>query len=393
MLGINRSAAPDVLAYPVGWFSPSYKMLLEVWRECVRIFAPITLRSNVQDRRIEFVTGGLLEFWSLDNPDVARGRKYKRAIIDEAAMIPMLLSVFHHVIRPALADYQGDAWFLSTPKGMNDFKTIFDWGNDPLRPEWASWQMPTSFNPFIADSEIEAMRQEMPARTYNQEVLAIFTENEGAVFRNIPACLHAPQTRPDQHEGHTLYAGVDWGKQNDFTAVSVGCADCRIEVALDRFNQIDYAFQHGRLAALVDKWNVTGILPERNSAGEPIIEQLERAGLPIMPGPDSKAGFMTTASTKPPLIENMALTMERTEFQFQSIPVATAELEAYERKVSTVTGRSTYSAPEGGHDDTVMARALLLWALNQPQGAAMRQAQVRGRKQGNIRQLTTRRTS
>ena len=38
--------------------------------------------------------------------------------------------------------------------------------------------------------------------------------------------------------------------------------------------------------------------------------------------------------------------------------MATLELEAYERKVSATTGRSAYSAPEGLHDDTVMARAL-----------------------------------
>ena len=35
-------------------------------------------------------------------------------------------------------------------------------------------------------------------------------------------------------------------------------------------------------------------------------------------------------------------------------------MEAYERKVSPVTGRSQYSAPEGLHDDTVIARALMV---------------------------------
>ena len=63
-------------------------------------------------------------------------------------------------------------------------------------------------------------------------------------------------------------------------------------------------------------------------------------------------GFVFTASSKPPLIESLALAFERED------PVATLELEAYERKVSGTTGRSAYSAPEGLHDDTVMARAL-----------------------------------
>ena len=73
-------------------------------------------------------------------------------------------------------------------------------------------------------------------------------------------------------------------------------------------------------------------------------------------------GYVITASSKPPLIENLALALEKAEWQFQGDPVWTAELEAYERTVSANTGRSSYSAPEGCHDDTVMARALMAWA-------------------------------
>ena len=39
-------------------------------------------------------------------------------------------------------------------------------------------------------------------------------------------------------------------------------------------------------------------------------------------------------------------------------PILKGELMAYERKVSPTTGRSQYSAPEGLHDDCVMAIAL-----------------------------------
>ena len=54
------------------------------------------------------------------------------------------------------------------------------------------------------------------------------------------------------------------------------------------------------------------------------------------------------------------MTLEREEFQFINDPVWTGELEAYERKVSPTTGRSQYNAPEGMHDDTVIARALMI---------------------------------
>lgn len=67
---------------------------------------------------------------------------------------------------------------------------------------------------------------------------------------------------------------------------------------------------------------------------------------------------MFTATSKPPLIESLALAFEREECRWQDDPIWTGELEAYERKVSPITGRSQYSAPEGMHDDTVIARAL-----------------------------------
>jgi len=176
------------------------------------------------------------------------------------------------------------------------------------------------------------------------------------VFRNLAACMGAHKSTPQEHPGHRIVFGVDWGKQNDYTAISAMCDDCKCEVEHDRFNQIDYEFQRGRLVTLAQYWRPSSIIAEANAMGEPIIEQLERQGLPMV-------HFQTTAQSKPPLIESMALAFERAEYQWIDDPVWTAELEAYERKVSTQTGRSSYSAPEGMHDDTVMARALSLHGM------------------------------
>lgn len=359
VLGIDRLVEPALQGYPVAWFSPTYKMLSEVWRAVRNLLQPVTAKRDAQEHRIELITGGVVDMWSLDNPDVARGRKYKRIVCDEWAMVANAEEAWQNVIRPTLADYQGDAWFLTTPKGRNFAWTMYQWGIEPAMHEWACWQMPTGVNPFIDPGEIEAMRQEMPEAVFRQEVLAEFLENEGAVFRNIKDCLKAPKgATPDEHRGHHIVAGVDWGKHNDFTAISVVCSTCRREVALDRFNKIDYAFQRERLRALCDAWHVGHIEAESNAMGEPVIEQLQREGLPV-------SGFQTTATSKPPLIESLALAFEREECQWIDDPVWTGELEAYERKVSATTGRSSYSAPEGLHDDTVMARALAHWALQQ----------------------------
>lgn len=303
---------------------------------------------------------------SLDDPDNARGYTLSGVGIDECADVKQ--EAWYEVLRPTLIDTNGWSWGIGTPKGRNWFfrEHMTALGMDNA----TSWQAPTVGcviqdgrlvrkphpleNPFVPFEEIERLWATMPERTFRQEILAEFIEGEGAVFRNIAACMNAPATTPEAHAGHTIVAGIDWGKQNDFTAISVGCRDCRMEVAKDRFNQIDYVFQRDRLKVLCERWQPATILAESNSIGEPNLEMLQRDGLPVMP-------FQTTATTKPPLIENLALALERTEWQFQDDRVWTMELEAYERTVSPTTGRSSYSAPEGGHDDTVMSRALMLW--------------------------------
>src|SRR4051794_28279455 len=75
-LGVDRILEPALSGKPVGWFAPTYKILIPAWREIVSLLAPITRRRSDQEHRIELVTGGVVEMWSLDDPDGARGRAY-----------------------------------------------------------------------------------------------------------------------------------------------------------------------------------------------------------------------------------------------------------------------------------------------------------------------------
>lgn len=359
VLGIDRIVRPAMKGLPVAWFSPTYKMLTEVWREMRRVLQPVTSRISAQEHRLELTSGGIVDMWSLDSPDVARGRKYACAVIDEAAMVAGLQDAWQGVIRPTLTDYEGEAWFLSTPRGMNYFKQMFDYGQDVLMPDWASWHKPTVANPFINPAEVEKARLELPEQTFAQEYLAEFIRNEGAVFRNLEANMTALPTTPDAHVGHRMVAGVDWAQKHDFTCICVLCVQCMREVELDRFNQIAWDFQRDRLRIILDKWRVADCLAEENSIGSPNILELQKLDLPVR-------AFSTTATTKPPLIQSLALALEKQEIAWLNDPTALAELAAYESKISANTGRVSYGAPEGMHDDTVIARALALLALSRP---------------------------
>ena len=309
--------------------------------------------------------GGRIKAKTAWNADTMKGDYGDFIVLDEFAQ--MHPDVWDFVVAPMLADTDGDCWFISTPLRRNHFFKLYQkaLGDDTGR--WAQFHATTHDNPHLSAEAVAELTADMSDTAYRQEIMAEFLEQEGAVFRNIAACLFAPlDATPDQVAAHRLVAGVDWGKERDFTVISIFDATTNIEVMFDRFNQIDYTFQRDRLASLCDVWGVDEVWVEHNSIGIPNFEALQRDGLPVV-------AFETTAKSKPPLIESLALAFEREEAQWMDIPIATGELESYERKVSATTGRSTYSAPTGLHDDSVMARGIVWWAaLHRPQSTVAR---------------------
>jgi len=348
LLGENVTIRPALNGEPTGWFSPTYKMLAEVWREVKQIVRPVIAKSSEEEKRLELVGGGVIDMWSLDRPDVARGRKYKNIVVDEAAMIPDLMSIWDHVLRPTLADLRGTAWFFSTPKGRNGFWQLYQRGQDEQESDWRSWAFPTGDNPFIPSSEIEAMRRSMPERIFQQEILAAFLDDAGGVFRKVIEA--ATLTPKEPQKGRDYIFGIDWAKYTDYSVIVVMDAGTRQMVAMDRFNQIDYSVQVSRVKALAERYQPQVIIAETNSIGDPIIEQMRLEGLPVR-------GFTTTSASKQAIIDGLALAFERHEISILNDQVLINELQAYESS-RLPGGGFRYSAPEGMHDDTVMALAL-----------------------------------
>lgn len=356
-LGIRIGADLLLKGYPVAWFSPTYKMMEEVWTEFKSRLMPIVTEKDEQQHRLVLATKGVMDFWSLDSADTPRGRKYKAALIDEASIVPKLKYAWENVILARLTDYGGDAWFFSTPKGMGYFYELYNMGAN--NADWASWRFPTSANPYIPKTSIETARKTMSDMAYRQEYLAEFIA-DGSYFTNVSACatIDAPDT-PAAHDGHTIYMGVDWGISNDFTVATLLCPQCNRVV--DWFSTTGGTFmqQRARVTEYAKRWSVVGILPERNSIGYPNIEILFDDGLPIMNGSDNRLGFYTTALNKAGLIERLKLALEKDGLLVPS--EYAMELNAFE-----ITARDgsppKFSAPDGQHDDRVISLALSVQA-------------------------------
>lgn len=351
-LGVNECFDVASRGGRAWWVAPTYKMSEVGWRPIRQMAVQVNGDVNLSDRRVILPNGGEISVRSADNPDSLRGESLNLVIMDEAAFVKE--AAWTEALRPALSDRKGKAIFISTPKGRNWFWHIWQRGQEG--GEWQSWQLPTETNPYIDPAEIEAARLSLPERIFQQEYLAQFIEDGAGVFRRIMAA--ATSTPLEQRRGGAYVFGVDWGKFEDFTAISVIDIVSKKQVALDRFNQIDYHVQTQRLKAMADKFQPVSIIAEANSIGEPLIENLRRMGLPVRP-------FTTTNASKSNIIEALALAFERGEISILSDPVQIAELQAYELE-RLPGGMVRYNAPAGLHDDTVMALALAWHGASKP---------------------------
>lgn len=161
-LAINELIIQPALdGFPVGYFAPTYSDLHDVWIEVRSILHDVISVKNEQQKQLRLITGGIIDFWGMDNPDSGRGRHYKRVVVDEAEKAKKFNEAWQGTILPTLLDLGGDAWILSTPKfGQTYFKQLFKHGREG-KTGWASFNLSTYSNPHIDHSELEMIRQTM----------------------------------------------------------------------------------------------------------------------------------------------------------------------------------------------------------------------------------------
>ena len=346
---------------PIVWGAPTYDQVWTAWEETQRACRGVATFN--QSRMTAVLGRGAMIFRSLDDPDNARSKTAGGIVVDEAADVAEVAYV--EVLLPMLMDTGG--WFIAagTPKGRNWFWRECMAAASGDRPDSILFQAPSLGvritpdglvrdphpleNPHLSFEEIAHLYRTMPERAFRQEILAEFIDDAGGVFRRVSDAATAQPA--DRVEGHTYVMGCDWGKYNDYTVLTVIDATTHDLVALDRFHQIDYRLQLGRVLALYERYQPDVIIAEKNSMGDPITEQLYyEHNLPVK-------AFTTTNASKAKIIDGLSLAFERSQLRILNDATLISELQAYEA-ARLPGGLLRYSAPEGMHDDCVMSLAL-----------------------------------
>ena len=335
MLSVNLLAETAIDGYPAGYFAPTYKLLEGTFKECLSALDPIISKKH-DNQFIELITGGSIEFWSLDNPQAGRSRKYKVAIIDEAAFVKNLWEAWTQAIRATLTDLKGDAWFLSTPKGKNDFYKLFQRGVSG-EENWQSWQMTTYDNPYIDPKEIDDAKRDLPEIAFNQEYLAEFADNAANPFglNFIQQCTYPMSTLPP------VCFGIDLAKSYDWTVIiglDVNGSVCHF----DRF-QKDWK----QTITHINNLPVVPISIDTTGVGDPVAEMVDKRYYLDM--------FKFSNTSKQQLMEMLAIGIQQRKINFPE-GLITEELGNFEYEYTK--GGVKYSAPTGLHDDCVCSLAL-----------------------------------
>ena len=159
---IKELTDPVLDGYPVGIFCPIERDFLRTWEELKGLYRDLIKKKHETYFTMELYTGGIIHMWSMKAVDNGRGEHYKRVIVDEFAKASYGKKSWEETIRATLADYRGDAWFLSTPKGRANYFYMLKkmHKNDP---DWTFHKYTSYDNPYLAREEIDS------ARTYTSD--------------------------------------------------------------------------------------------------------------------------------------------------------------------------------------------------------------------------------
>ena len=151
-----------------GYVAPFYRQAKSVaWDYLKRYSAPIPgISINESELRIDYPNGSRIQLFGADNADSLRGLFFDGIVADEYG--DWKPSVWAYVIRPALADRQGWAVIIGTPKGRNQFFEVF---NKALNDDdWLALKIVASESGLLPPTELDALKKELTDDAWRQEM-------------------------------------------------------------------------------------------------------------------------------------------------------------------------------------------------------------------------------
>lgn len=333
------------------WVSPVYSQAKKVFTELTNTIAGTALTKSVNksELTITFINGSVIYFRSGEREDTLRGYTLDYLIVDEAAYIKD--NVWTEVLRPTVLVNGKKVLFISTPKGKNWFYTLAMRGLSDDYPQYKTFHATSFDTPFITQEELQEAKMSLPETIYKQEILAEFIDDGGEVFGNLKlSCILS--NYPQQDSNKKYYAGLDFGRQNDYTVLTILNSDGEM-VDFYRERQKSWDIIISEVVNKLRKWRPV-CYAEVNSIGDVLYEQIKKQYPSVQP-------FITNSDTKQNMIEDLIMGMNEEKIKLPS-PDLNAdlykELSVFTYEYSPKSRKIKYGGPNGFHDDCVISLAL-----------------------------------
>lgn len=340
------------------WVSPVYSQCRKVFSEIIKAIQETGLTSeyNKSNLVIKLVNGSTIYFKSGERADTMRGYTLTHLIVDEAAFIKD--DVWNLVLKQTVLVKGKKVLFISTPKGKNYLYNLALRGEDLEQPNYR-WIRGTSYDtPYITADELDEAKLTLPEEIFKQEILGEFIDSGGEVFKGLEKYCVLTYFTP-KIQGKKYYAGVDFGRQNDYTALTIFDDDGKMVYGWrERHKPWQEIINH--IVKKLKEYDAQTQV-EVNSIGDVLFDEMKKQYQKVEP-------FVTSNQSKQQIIEDLIYAVNENLIQLPTKEVYAPlyqELGTFTYEYSLKTRKIKYGAMEGAHDDTVMSLGIAYNTLRQ----------------------------
>lgn len=236
---------------------------------------------NVAELSVTLPNGARIRLYGADNPDALRGGYFDGVVLDEKG--DMKPHVWGEIVRPMLADREGWAIFIGTPKGVNQFSELYFDAISGKREGWRGDLRRARDTGVISDQEIEAAREEMSPQQFSQEFDCDFAAAQTNALLSLENVLAAQKRAiPEREFTHApKVLGVDVAREgDDRSCIFLRQGLVAFEPRVLRID--DLMTLAGQAAEVAERHQPAAIFVDKGGMGSGVEDRLRQLGYPAI---------------------------------------------------------------------------------------------------------------
>ena len=320
---------------------------------------PLLEKSNESTLEITLTNGSTIIFCSAEQGIASLQGYTVRGggilIVDEAAFI--LPDIFYAIF-PICDAHNAKIILASTPRFRDPNNIFYQYYTLGVEGSKGIISHNWKGNTLLTPEKLEFYRRTLPENTFANYYKGEFTEVGGGLFGSLTDCIsddYEP-TRPDtiHQKGVSCIMSIDWssGSGGDETAITV-FNSLRQMMYIEHFNDKDANETIDRVLELLRFYKPTKLVVEMNSIGKVFYDVLQKK-MRAANIPTSLKGFNTTNDSKNKIVNKFQVAIQNKEVTILNNDRLLSQLSNYAAEL-TPSGKITYNAPKGSHDDLVLA--------------------------------------